>query len=237
MTDSGSAGEAAAAAVDLDKLAVGVAEAVTGPKGTAVAEAAVAQALRRRAAGASFRDIGAQLRRRPDFDAVSDNAAAKAVSQWCRVAEQLEPAFCGRIPTSPTKARTKGPVRSVRLPADLDEQVRLRARGRPIGVAMEELIAIGVGRRPPTQQRLFKARRRKALGTALGNAHEGTTSVAHQLSRIGANLNQLAMYANQRRELPFGVADELALIRREMRRITREVTSIRAALEHVVEKG
>ncbi|OBA67773.1 hypothetical protein A5777_16495 [Gordonia sp. 852002-10350_SCH5691597] len=201
----------AAAGVDLTALAVGVMGAVTGPRGPAPAVERVADALARRAAGATYAEIAAAV-----------GISAKRAASWCRAAARIDGRFDARgAKPRRTRASTRRPATrmlSARVETELVELLARRAEseGRSVTAMVEAALRSFVGRKVAGVETAVRRELRKRLKEELRDLAAAVGAHDAELSRQGNNLNQLAAFCNRYRELPVTIVDELAATRRAL---------------------
>lgn len=221
----------AAAGVDLTALAVGVVAAVTGPRGPAPAVERVADALARRAAGATYAEIAA-----------ATGVSEKRAASWCRAAARIDDRFDPRA-AKPRRVRAeaaaKAPLEKLigwrpRPGTRAVLESRAESEGRSITAIVQAAVDAYLQRRTAGVAVLVREQLRKGLKTELRAVADAVGAQELEIARQGNNLNQLARFVNRYRELPVAITDELEANRRELEANRRELARLTEAVEDLV---
>lgn len=219
------------AALDYAALAADVAAAVTGPRGPAPSQIQVADALARRAAGATYEAIAEDV-----------GVSAKRAASWCRAAQRLDGRFDARG-AKPRKIRAEataklGPEKIIGFRPRPGTRAVLERRAEIEGRSLTDLLQTAVDayvqRKSAGIETLVRRQLRKGLKVELRAVADAVGAQTMELARQGNNVNQLAAFCNRYKELPVAITEELAATRRELENNRAELERLRAAVEGLV---
>lgn len=223
-----------ATAVDPVALAVDVVAEVTGPRARPPEPSQVADALARRASGATYAAIAEAI-----------GVTEKAAALWCRTAERLDPRFDARQakPRKRRKVAEAKPPREQMIgwrPRPGTREIletRAETEGRSLSALVQAAVDAYLQRRTAGVEVLVREALRKRLKEELRAVAEATGEQALELSRQGNNLNQMVRFVNRYQELPVSITTELAATRAALDANEVALTRLTAAVEHLVGGG
>lgn len=220
-----------ASAPDYAVLAADVVAEVTGPRARPPEPSQVADALARRAAGATYAAIAEAI-----------GVTEKSAALWCRTAARLDPRFDARR-AKPRKKRKIAEAKPPREPmigwrprpgTRAILETRAETEGRSLSALVQAAVDSYLQRKTAGVAVLVREQLRKGLKEELRAVAEATGEQALELARQGNNLNQLSRFCNKYQELPVGVSDELALTRAALDANEAALAALTAAVESLV---
>lgn len=196
--------------LDYGVLAGDVVAEVTGPRARSPEPSLVADALARRTAGSTYAAIASAI-----------GVTEKAAALWCRTAARLDSRFDAREakPRKVRKAAEAKPPREQMIgwrPRPGTREVlerRAESEGRSLSALVQAAVDSYLQRKTAGVEVLVRQALRKELKEELRAVAEVVGEQRLELSRQGANLNQLVRFCNKYRELPVGITTELAATR------------------------
>lgn len=217
--------------IDYAVLAAEVAAEVKGPRGPEPEQAAVADALARRAAGETYEAIAEGV-----------GISAKRAATWCRTAARIDARFDAR------QAKPRRVRKEKASAAPLEKLIGWRPRpgtravlerrsndeGRSITAIVQAAVDAYLQRRTAGVEVLVREQLRKGLKPELRAVADAVSAQELELSRQGGNLNQLTRFVNRYRELPVAITGELEANRRELEANRAELARLREAVENLV---
>ncbi|KJR06066.1 hypothetical protein UG54_14740 [Gordonia sihwensis] len=219
------------AALDYGVLAADVAAAVTGPRGPAPSQIQVADALARRAAGATYEAIAEDV-----------GVSAKRAATWCRVAQRIDSRFDARG-ARPRKVRAEaaakpGPEKMIGFRPRPGTRAVLERRAEIEGRSLTDLVQTAVDayvqRKSAGIEVQVRRQLRAGLKAELRAVADAVGAQGLELARQGNNVNQVAAFCNRYKELPVAITEELAAARAALEANRAELERLRAAVEDLI---
>lgn len=224
-----SAEGSAAPAVDYAALAVDTGDAVTGPQDRLPDLDAVTQSLRRRADGESYAAIGRDL---AATLGLSDTAAAKQVSVWCRTAATLDSDYDagGKVRRKNPEPRTEAPI-AFRPRPGTREMLAKRAGKRSLSAVVEVAVDLYLGRKVESVDPGLAGE----VAPELAKVADKLGEIEHQVRGIARNRNQLQKYINVYRQLPVKFAAEMSRENTNLEHVLSELEALRTEVHQLPE--
>lgn len=102
-----------------------------------------------------------------------------------------------------------------------------RAGNRSLSAVVEQAVDAWLGRAVKEVDPTLRA----ALAVELGAIGDRLSETVHQAVGVGRNCNQIARFVNTYRELPIGIASELAELRTATDALITELAAVRNSLD------